>query len=160
MPLYLLARDYSGLEAESLIAGAAFALSPVLIARGAGHYSLVAAAPLPIFGLLLRRLGATGQVRYACGLGAVVAWATCSDAYYGVFCLLMAGLTLLVQFVSVERAVDAPVVQHRRPAPHARRAAPGGRQLRLRDRAPRRRLASICSASTSAPTRSTRRCSC
>ena len=108
---YLLARNYSGLEAESLIAGAAFALSPVLIARGFGHYSLVAAAPLPIFGLLLRRLGATGQVRYAFGLGAVVAWATCSDAYYGVFCLLMAGLTLLIQFVSVEQAVDAPVAR-------------------------------------------------
>jgi hypothetical protein len=108
---YLLARDYSGLDAESLIAGAAFALSPVLIARGFGHFSLVAAAPLPVFGLLLRRLGATGQVRYAFGLGAVMAWATFSDAYYGVFCLLMAGLTLLIQFVSVEHAVDVPVAR-------------------------------------------------
>ncbi len=59
--LYLLARDLTSREAESLIAGAAFALSPVLIARGAGHYSLVAAAPLPIFALLLRKVGATGR---------------------------------------------------------------------------------------------------
>jgi hypothetical protein len=109
--LYLLARDLTSREAESLIAGAAFALSPVLIARGAGHFSLVAAAPLPIFGLLLRKVGATGSVRYACALGAVAAWATCSDAYYGVFCLLMAGVSLVVQFVHVERAVDVPVVQ-------------------------------------------------
>ena len=54
-----------GREAESLIAGAAFALSPVLIARGVGHFSLVAAAPLPIFGLLLRtaRRHRSGAVR-------------------------------------------------------------------------------------------------
>ncbi len=109
--LYLLARDLTSREAESLIAGAAFALSPVLIARGAGHFSLVAAAALPIFVLLLRKVGATGSVRHACALGAVAAWATCSDAYYGVFCLLMAGVSLVVQFVNVERAVDVPVVQ-------------------------------------------------
>jgi hypothetical protein len=108
---WLLTRSMTGREAESLIAGVVFALSPVLIARGVGHFSLVAAAPLPIFALLLRHLGATGQMRYAFGLGAVVAWATCSDAYYGVFCLLMAGVSLLVQFVSVERAVDLPVVR-------------------------------------------------
>ena len=41
----------------------------------------------------------------------MVAWATCSDAYYGVFCLLMAGLSLLVQFISIERAIDVPVVR-------------------------------------------------
>jgi hypothetical protein len=109
--LYLLARDLTGRQAESLLAGAAFALSPVLIARGVGHFSLVAAAPLPLFVLLLRRLGTTGSVRHACALGAVAAWATFADAYYGVFCLLMAGITLVVQFVQVERAVDTPVVQ-------------------------------------------------
>jgi hypothetical protein len=108
---YLLAREQTAPEAESLIAGVVFALSPVLIARGYGHFSLVAAAPLAIFVLLLRRLGDTGQLRYAFGLGAVVAWATCSDAYYGVFCLLMAGIVLLLQFVSLERAVDVPVAR-------------------------------------------------
>ena len=113
--LYLLARDLTAREAESLIAGAAFALSPVLIARGAGHFSLVAAAPLPIFGLLLRKVGATGSVRYACALGAVAAWATCSDAYYGVFCLLMAGVSLVVQFVQ-RRARRRRARSCRRPA--------------------------------------------
>jgi hypothetical protein len=108
---WLLTRSMTGREAESLIAGIVFALSPVLIARGVGHFSLVAAAPLPICGLLLRHLGDTGQLRYAFGLGAVVAWATFSDAYYGVFCVLMAGVSLLVQFVSVERAVDLPAVR-------------------------------------------------
>ncbi|MEO5824072.1 MAG: hypothetical protein ABIT71_26490 [Vicinamibacteraceae bacterium] len=108
---WLLTREMTGRDAESLLAGLVFALSPVLIARGVGHYSLVAAAPLPIFALLLRRLGATGQVRYAFALGAVVAWATCSDAYYGIFCLLMAGVNLLIQFVSIERAVDMPVIR-------------------------------------------------
>ncbi len=108
---YLLARDQHAPPGESLIGGALFALAPVLVARGFGHFSLVAAAPLAIFAVLLRRLGATGDLRYAVALGAVVAWATFSDAYYGVFCLLMAGLTVLAQLVTVERAVDVPVVR-------------------------------------------------
>jgi hypothetical protein len=108
---YLLLRQMTGRDPESWLAGAAFALSPVLIARGTGHFSLVAAAPLPIFGLLLRKLGTTGQIRYACALGAVIAWATFSDAYYGIFCLVMAGVNLAIQFVSIERAVDVPVVR-------------------------------------------------
>jgi len=108
---HLLARDFEHREPESWLSGLAFALSPVLIARGVGHYSLVAAAPLPIFAILLRRLAATGKTRYAYGLGAVIAWATCCDAYYGIFCLVMAGVTMLVQFAWVERAVDAPVAR-------------------------------------------------
>ena len=70
--LYLLARNLTAEEPEALLAGAAFALSPVLIARGVGHFSLVAAAPLPIFGLLLRKVGATGSLRYAAALGQVL----------------------------------------------------------------------------------------
>jgi hypothetical protein len=108
---YLLARDLCGRDAEAWLAGLVFAWSPVLIARGTGHFSLVAAAPLAVFALLLRRLGDTGQVRYALALGAVVAWATFSDAYYGIFCLVMAGVTVLVQFVRVERNVDVPIVR-------------------------------------------------
>ena len=49
-------------------------------------------------------------MKHACALGAVAAWATCSDAYYGVFCLLITAVTLVVQFVHVERSVDVPVV--------------------------------------------------
>lgn len=108
---YLLARSLTGREWESLLAGVAFTLSPVLLARGTGHFSLVAAAPLPIFCLLLRKIGATGDVRYAFAAGAVVAWATCSDAYYGVFCLLFAAASLVTQFFSIERATDPPVVR-------------------------------------------------
>jgi hypothetical protein len=108
---HLLARDFEHREPESWLSGLAFTLSPVLIARGVGHFSLVAAAPLPIFAILLRRLSATGDTRYAYGLGAVIAWATCADAYYGIFCLVMAGITMLMQFASVERAVDAPVAR-------------------------------------------------
>ena len=67
-----------------------FALSPVLIARGVGHFSLVAAAPLPIFALLLRRVGAPAGAATPSASARWSAWATCSDAYYGVFCVLMA----------------------------------------------------------------------
>jgi hypothetical protein len=109
---YLLARDLCGRDAEAWLAGLVFALSPVLVARGTGHFSLVAAAPLPIFALLLRRLGDPGPHRRTIlGLGAVMAWATCSDAYYGIFCLVMAGVAVVAQFVSVERHVDVPVVR-------------------------------------------------
>lgn len=108
---YLLARDLCGRDAEAWLAGLVFALSPVLIARGTGHFSLVAAAPLPVFALLLRRLGGHARPRDVLALGAVMAWATCSDAYYGIFCLVMAGVTVVVQFIHVERNVDVPVVR-------------------------------------------------
>jgi hypothetical protein len=115
---WLLARDLTGRSVESWMAAAAFACSPVLVARSAGHFSLVSAAPLPVFAFLMRRLAATGQLRYAMGLGAVVAWATFSDAYYGVFCVFMGVLALILQLVYVERRADAPIhrVQGLKPA--------------------------------------------
>ncbi|HEY8550434.1 MAG TPA: hypothetical protein VIL35_10795 [Vicinamibacterales bacterium] len=123
---FLLARELTGRTAESWIAGALFALSPVLVARSVGHFSLVAAAPLPIFLLLLRRASHTRALRHAIGLGAVIAWAACCDAYYGVFCLAMGGMMLLAQLVRVHRSTESF-------APRtliARRAATAGRSTR------------------------------
>jgi len=54
--MYVLARRLTrGAGIESWLAGLLFAWSPMLLARGTAHFSLVAAAPLPIFVLLLMR---------------------------------------------------------------------------------------------------------
>ena len=45
---FLLARHVTGRPAESWLAGLLFAWSPLLVTRGMGHFSLVAAAPLAI----------------------------------------------------------------------------------------------------------------
>ena len=50
---FLLARHVTGRVAESWLAGLLFAWSPLLVTRGMGHFSLVAAAPLSIFLLVL-----------------------------------------------------------------------------------------------------------
>jgi hypothetical protein len=77
------------------IAGLAFACSPVLIAKSAAHHSLVAAAPLPFFALtVIRALQAVKWAGWAAGAGACLAWATYSDVYYGVYCLVLLGVAL------------------------------------------------------------------
>jgi hypothetical protein len=106
---YLLARDLIEREAESWLGGALFAASPALVARGESHFSLVAAGALPIFCLLLRRSALTGRLRYAIGTGVAVAWATFSDAYYGVFCVMIGAVFLLAQFLTVTPATDVAV---------------------------------------------------
>src|SRR5918995_2444256 len=68
--MFLLARDLTkGAEAESWLAGLLLAWCPVLVTRGAGHFSLVAAAPLPIFLLLLLRTTEHQRIRDALALG-------------------------------------------------------------------------------------------
>ena len=162
--VYLLARDLTGRDAESLIAGAAFALSPVLIARGDGALQprrggaarrsscccCAASARPATAALRLRRSAPSSPGRRS------------RDAYYGVFCLLMAARRACsCSSCSVERAVDVPVVADRRPAARrstccsSRRAASS-----LAHRAARRRPARRSSACASARTRSTRRCWC
>jgi hypothetical protein len=87
--MYLLARRLTGRTVESWIAGALFACSPFLVTRGSAHFSLVAAAPLPIFMWFLMRMWETRRRLDALGLGVTLAWAAYSDAYYGVYCVLL-----------------------------------------------------------------------
>ncbi len=88
--MYLLARDVVGDGIEAWLAGLVLACSPTLIARGTAHFSLVAAAPLPLFVLLLRIGHRTNSRRYMAAAGAAAAWAAYSDPYYGVYCLVLA----------------------------------------------------------------------
>ncbi len=111
---FLLARHVTGRDAESWIAGLLFAWSPALVTRGGGHFSLVAAAPLAVFILLLTRAAARERLRDAVALGATVWWAASSDVYFAVYCVIIAAVFFLVRLVSVER----------RPHEAARRAVP------------------------------------
>jgi hypothetical protein len=106
--MYLLARDQRLGRLESWLAGALFTASPVLVARGTAHFSLVAAAPLPIFTLLLMRALSTGRLSYSLGAGAAVAWAAFSDVYYAIFCVLIAVVVVAVRSVSLVGAPHRP----------------------------------------------------
>lgn len=106
--MFLLARYVTnGAIGESLLAGVLFAWSPVLVTRGGGHFSLVAAAPLPIFMLALLRAERYWRLRDAVLLGCVMAWAATSDVYYAVFCLLMTAAVLSRRLVHVRRSTPA-----------------------------------------------------
>jgi hypothetical protein len=86
---FLLVRRLTGRTLEAWIAGAAFAASPFLIARGTAHFSLVAAAPLPLFLLCLLKALEKGRRRDAILVGLVAGWAGYCDVYYTIFCALM-----------------------------------------------------------------------
>src|SRR5262245_10820432 len=87
--MFLLARRVIGRTPEAWLAGLLFAFSPALVARSTGHFSLVAAAPLPVFVLCLMRFERHPSVATAAVMGATIAWATTCDPYYGIYCLLI-----------------------------------------------------------------------
>jgi len=95
-------------------AGALFVASPVMIARQTAHASLVAAAALPLF--LWALLRALESRRRSAGalVGAVVAAATYSDAYYGIYCILMGTCVLAWRFLRVESASQPALPAHAR----------------------------------------------
>jgi hypothetical protein len=98
---FLLARHVTGKSAESWLAGLLFAWSPLLVTRGMGHFSLVAAAPLAIFLLVLMKADGQERFRDAAALGAVVAWAATTDVYYGVYCLLIGAAFLTARIFAI-----------------------------------------------------------
>jgi hypothetical protein len=103
--MFALARRVVGSTAEAWIVGLMFAFSPFLVARSEAHFSLVAAAPLPLFMLVLMRVTRHLRLRDAAMAGGTVAWAAMCDPYYGIFCLLMALCYLAVQYVRIEPAI-------------------------------------------------------
>jgi hypothetical protein len=100
---FLLAKHVTGTVAESWLAGLVFAWSPLLVTRGTGHFSMVAAAPLAVFLLLLLKASTRDWRLNGVGMGVVIAWAACTDVYYGVYCLLIGLMFLLGRVVSVQR---------------------------------------------------------
>jgi hypothetical protein len=89
---------------ESWLAGALFSWSPYLVTRGMGHFSLVAAAPLPVFALLLLKCEERpNDVRNAVAVGVTVCWAATTDPYYAVYCVMLACVFVAVQAIRFAR---------------------------------------------------------
>jgi hypothetical protein len=92
---------------EAWLAGMLFAWSPVLVARSTGHFSLVAAAPLPAFLLFLIKADRSRQLHHAAFAGLCIAWAAFCDVYYAVYCLMFLIGYFTLRAVRVSR-VEAP----------------------------------------------------
>lgn len=83
------------------LAGALFGFSPYFIARSTGHFSLVAAAPLPLFALAIVKLEDTRQMRWSIAAGVLLAAALYCDPYYAVYCLMLGGTFALARIAHV-----------------------------------------------------------
>jgi hypothetical protein len=105
--MYWYARKRTGDAGAAWIGGLLFGFSPFMSARAAEHFSLTLAAPLPLFGWLMYRMYAAPTRALACAAGATVAWAFLCDAYYAVYCLLIATFTASYSIFSVERQSPA-----------------------------------------------------
>jgi len=104
---FLLAKHVTGHVAESWLAGALFAWSPLLVTRGTEHFSLVAAAPLAIFLLVLLKADGHERFRDALALGATEWLAASTDVYYAVYCLLIGAIFLAARVVAIQRSPQA-----------------------------------------------------
>jgi hypothetical protein len=83
-------------------AGVLFMAAPVLTAKEVAHFSLVIAAPLPLFLLALLKTLDRRRIRDAVLVGVVTALATYSDAYYGVYCALRGLSVLAFRFLRLQ----------------------------------------------------------
>jgi hypothetical protein len=102
--MYLLARRAGAPSVgvgEAWLAGLLFACTPYLIARGGGHYSLAAAAPLPFFAWLVDRVWERRRVGDAVGAGACAAWAFYCDPYFAVYCVWIAAALIAGRLLTV-----------------------------------------------------------
>ena len=106
--MFLLARDVTRGTSESWLAGLLFGFSPALVARSTAHFSLVQAAPLPIFLLLLRRLEREGRAREAFLAGITLAWAYACDPYYAVYAVLLGTCYFLFKYLRFTSRQTSP----------------------------------------------------
>ena len=89
---------------EAFLGGLLFAWAPAMVARTTGHFSLAAAASLPAFLWCLINAEQSRSAKDAALVGLCMAWAALSDAYYGVYCLLIAILYVAATLLRVTRA--------------------------------------------------------
>jgi hypothetical protein len=92
--------------AEAWLAGFFFMCAPFLVARGEGHYSLAAAAPLPFFAWCLDRAWQGRRLRDASAAGACVAWAFYCDPYYAVYCVIIGAAMIAGYVLEIRPARD------------------------------------------------------
>ncbi|MGE3510657.1 MAG: hypothetical protein AB7N65_17425 [Vicinamibacterales bacterium] len=101
LAVFVLARRMGLTFGYALFAGGLFIASPVLRARETAHFSLVTVAALPLFVATLLRIFEAPRWHRAVALGGLVALATYSDAYYGVYCVIIGGFLTVWRFVRV-----------------------------------------------------------
>ncbi|MCA1563187.1 MAG: hypothetical protein LC753_18155, partial [Acidobacteria bacterium] len=101
--MFVLARFRTGDAVAGWIGGLLFGFSPFLMARSTEHFSLVMAAPLPLFSWAIYRVAEQPTPRRAAAAGGIVAWAYLCDPYYAVFCILMACFSYAYALVWLER---------------------------------------------------------
>jgi hypothetical protein len=110
--VFVLARRLNLEAPAAWCAGALFMASPVMTARTTEHLSLVTAAPLPLF--IWSLLGALDRrrVRDFLLVGTLVALATYSDAYYGIYCVLIGAFFAMWWTVRIElrHVTDRPAM--------------------------------------------------
>lgn len=102
MTFVLARRVTGGATFEAWLAGLAFAWAPLLVARSTGHFSLVAAAPLAAFLWSVHRLERSERLGDSILAGVTVAWAASCDAYYAVYCALIAALYIASRLLRLE----------------------------------------------------------
>jgi hypothetical protein len=105
---FLLAHRVTGDPGVAWIAGLLFGWSPIVVTRGTGHFSLVATAPLAIFLMLLVRTAGHVRPRDAVALGATIAWASMTDVYYAIFCLLIGAVFVVSRVLSIDARPRRP----------------------------------------------------
>lgn len=112
--MFLLALSLSRARPEAFLAGALFAFSPFLSARGTAHYSLIAAIPLPLFVLFVWRAGQTLRWPWAVAAGLSLGWSAYCDPYYLIFSLLILGTAVAYAALRVSWGPREPSVSGRR----------------------------------------------
>ena len=98
-------RATAATRVEAWLAGLVFAWSPTMLARTTGHYSLAAAAALPAFVWCLINAERSRSMRDAALVGLCMAAAALSDAYFGIYCVMIALLyiaALMIRFTRTE----------------------------------------------------------
>ena len=88
---------------EAWLAGLVFAWSPLMVARTTGHFSIFSAAALPAFLWCLVNAERSRSIRDAALVGLCMAWAALSDAYFGIYCVLIAVIYLGALAIGITR---------------------------------------------------------
>jgi hypothetical protein len=103
----LITRTTAATRFEAFLGGLVFAWTPAMVARTTGHFSLVAAAALPAFLWALINAERSRSTRDAVLVGLCMAWAALSDAYFGIYCLMIAIVYMTAVLIRVTRAATA-----------------------------------------------------
>jgi len=97
-----LARQLGLSRTSAWSVGALFMAAPLVTARETAHMSLITTAPLVLFVWALLRVVERPGIGRGVLVGCLVAASTYSDAYYGVFCILIGAFVLAWRYLRVE----------------------------------------------------------